>query len=842
MAPRDSFDTIPTTPPEPVAQNFSKLLEVGIATAQQLSQDHWTDFNEHDPGVTILEALSYALTDLSYRINHPIADIIASSMAETDTPLDQQPLFPGDRALTMSPYTEADFRKLAYDRVRGLRDLWLRPVDNGREGLHRVLLQAYPDLNGNVPDETQDRLREEVNALLCAYRPFGEDFLYPEMAPRQAISLSTEITIAAEASADSVLADMLFRIGHKINPAPELREVKRDLATGTLPDEIFNGPRLDLGWVPTDSLPDYALAPRRDVIADTILETPLTQALGRLSISQRLVHPDISGIAQITVLDRTEAAFRNITVIRDGVVQTIDRKRVLLKLNHKEESARWDAGYASHLTSDLDYAKVPLGGAKRQLARYRSLQHLMPPAYRLGHEDAPPLISKTLTVKGDAAEPYALRMQLKAYLLFFEQFLTNALAQLSHLSPLFSFQPDQHQTYFSQPLCPAEGDTPLSPPDIAPVLGADHDLAWWTHYRKRLDDLAGASDPVAQRLNTVRSALLARFGTQIPERRLRQLCKDKHTSHAAFDTTLAAQKRDYLAQVIAHDSQRSVGINPMQAAPPQLIRTIRDLTRHDGPLEVLDHVLLRPNPGLLPLGVGKMEINKTFVVSPSPQFHAFRLFSRTQSCHLIATNSLFAPEVGPLLSRFLAATETAENIQLSRAGHYTTHLSILEYGKPLFFVREAFETRGAAMQMRDWILQRAADLRAKRVFPEEVATEVLMPAPFFDRRATIVLADPHPMDDRAEYHAFVSATLRQRLPAHLRQNVYWTTPDDGALIHNDARKWATALRAARSTQSPDNRQLWDLEAQSALLRNHIQRLCVQDLVQRRMNNNALPPA
>ena len=37
----------------------------------------WTDHNVHDPGITTLEMLGYALTDLGYRASFPIQDLLA---------------------------------------------------------------------------------------------------------------------------------------------------------------------------------------------------------------------------------------------------------------------------------------------------------------------------------------------------------------------------------------------------------------------------------------------------------------------------------------------------------------------------------------------------------------------------------------------------------------------------------------------------------------------------------------------------------------------------------------------------------------------------------------------
>ena len=47
--------------------DYLHLKRLFIDYAQELSGDTWTDFNEHDPGVTILENISYALTELSYK-------------------------------------------------------------------------------------------------------------------------------------------------------------------------------------------------------------------------------------------------------------------------------------------------------------------------------------------------------------------------------------------------------------------------------------------------------------------------------------------------------------------------------------------------------------------------------------------------------------------------------------------------------------------------------------------------------------------------------------------------------------------------------------------------------
>jgi hypothetical protein len=59
--------------------DFEKLRSEGIDYLGKLSGRIWTDHNVHDPGITILEILCYALLDLGYRTNLPIIDLLSKS-------------------------------------------------------------------------------------------------------------------------------------------------------------------------------------------------------------------------------------------------------------------------------------------------------------------------------------------------------------------------------------------------------------------------------------------------------------------------------------------------------------------------------------------------------------------------------------------------------------------------------------------------------------------------------------------------------------------------------------------------------------------------------------------
>ena len=67
---------------EPITINTAKstedildvnfLKQLGIESIQELSGKNWTDYNIHDPGITILEILCFAFTELGFRSGYDV--------------------------------------------------------------------------------------------------------------------------------------------------------------------------------------------------------------------------------------------------------------------------------------------------------------------------------------------------------------------------------------------------------------------------------------------------------------------------------------------------------------------------------------------------------------------------------------------------------------------------------------------------------------------------------------------------------------------------------------------------------------------------------------------------
>lgn len=102
--------TISKAKPVSPAMDFELLRKEAIAYIQRISGNVWTDYNAHDPGITILEVLCYAITDLSYRSNKPIQDLLAE---ESGSLADQ--FFKASQILPAKALTIEDYRKLLMD-------------------------------------------------------------------------------------------------------------------------------------------------------------------------------------------------------------------------------------------------------------------------------------------------------------------------------------------------------------------------------------------------------------------------------------------------------------------------------------------------------------------------------------------------------------------------------------------------------------------------------------------------------------------------------------------------------------------------------------------------------
>ena len=97
------------------SEDFYFLRRKGIEFIEQMASAEWTDYNTHDPGITILEALCYAITELGFQIGKDIKELLAEPNTSDSQP-ERQAFFSAREILSINPLTIDDYRRLLIDQ------------------------------------------------------------------------------------------------------------------------------------------------------------------------------------------------------------------------------------------------------------------------------------------------------------------------------------------------------------------------------------------------------------------------------------------------------------------------------------------------------------------------------------------------------------------------------------------------------------------------------------------------------------------------------------------------------------------------------------------------------
>lgn len=138
------------------SKNFNFLRQQGMQFIRQLASATWTDHNLHDPGITLLETLCYALTGAGLQAGAASAldsaDDIYTYMANLLTSGQQtapQEFFTCSQVLPSSPISLTDFQKVLLDHPM-IKRAWVS-VNNGTlAGNLSVLQQFNPQVNNFI--------------------------------------------------------------------------------------------------------------------------------------------------------------------------------------------------------------------------------------------------------------------------------------------------------------------------------------------------------------------------------------------------------------------------------------------------------------------------------------------------------------------------------------------------------------------------------------------------------------------------------------------------------------------------------------------------------------------
>lgn len=146
---------------DPDGLDFETLRKEAISKVQDLCGEIWTDYNLHDPGVTILEQLCYGLTELSYRSGFEIQDYLVNEKNRIDYP--QQALFSPEEILPSAAVTEVDYQKILYDAIPEIDYVWLEPCAVGGGAAAKGLYTIYVKIDDELIQSHAEKPKNNSN-------------------------------------------------------------------------------------------------------------------------------------------------------------------------------------------------------------------------------------------------------------------------------------------------------------------------------------------------------------------------------------------------------------------------------------------------------------------------------------------------------------------------------------------------------------------------------------------------------------------------------------------------------------------------------------------------------
>lgn len=185
-----------TDTPEPYA-DFADLRRVAIEYAQDASGEIWTDYNLHDPGVTLLEQTCFALSQIAYQINMPTRDLLTN--ARDHFCFYDLALFKPRKVLGSTPVTRDDLAAWM-GACPEIDSAQFAPPDLTRPGLYSV--QLVPAQNVDQPGDPSAAFRRVFDNM----RPLCTDLENLHVAAPIDVVLHAEIAITGDTLPETVAA------------------------------------------------------------------------------------------------------------------------------------------------------------------------------------------------------------------------------------------------------------------------------------------------------------------------------------------------------------------------------------------------------------------------------------------------------------------------------------------------------------------------------------------------------------------------------------------------------------------------------------------------------------
>ncbi len=799
--------SIPRHDPIEDPRSLESLRQKGIRLAQEFSGHHWTDYNLHDPGITILEQFCYALTELIHLSDAPVADYLADAQGTIDTL--KQALNLPEHILTCRPTTQTDLLVALLDALPELVNV---DVQTQPPGLYRLIIHCAPIDSDLLTDpDWKYTMREHVRRIYYTHRNLCEDLAEVRHADEVSLDLQADIEVTAIRQIPEILVQIFSRATDLLSGSIPMLGYEEALQQEHDLEQVFRGPHTRKGVFLTDPQRFSKTEVSEAAIYSLIHTIPGIRNILSFSVLQDNGHPLEADDS------RPDPVFFRLNLPDDpehftihffykGRPHTLTQEEInrfrsnLEKLRFRSQSKR---------STDQDPSalyQVPTGNSEG-LGQYHSIQHHFPSAFGLGSESLADSVSK---------ERRAQAAQLKAYLMIFEQVMANYQSDLSQAHQLFSVENENRRSYFFQVL-----DNSIVPKSEG-LYGSDPA----PYLAKTLEK----QDRYYERKGRVLDYLLGLYGEKFAQNSLRPFFY--FDPPESVRKRLVANKLRYLKAVIEVGKHRFAGRDYTQPLWPRRLKGFElklglrlgmDLLKNRSLVQPMNNLfvtiltdeqfwkrygsILKGNfAGIKRLNHESVEFHEPLPRLTSLQRRSLKMFpinlenlSRIQS----AQGLVYAASI------FFAKGMDGRRYRLVRLKNDSNfHLVFQADYSQKWWVLGVFPERDYAIRLADWLLRGLRYLNRVSEGFHVVEHVLLRPlsevsskkfsnisVEFYAFRMSVVFPNWTARCQDLQYRKFTTQVLQEHCPAHIRADVLWLDPDLMAEFETLYQAWDRARRA-----------------------------------------------
>lgn len=771
--------------------SFESLRSEAIKLVQQVSGKVWTDYNLHDPGITILEQLIYAITDIIYRTEFPVEDYL--SEINNEIAYDSLSLHSPSEAFPCRPTTINDYRKIILDGAEGVVNVWINPVKKTPySGLYNISVKVDNQLSDDSPNYLEDKIHQlyNENRNLC------EDMAELNFITNVEYELSTVIEVKGSRLVEDILADIYTECSEIISCGVSSTQLSLLLNEDKALDDVYDGPLNSNGYINKNQL---------DVAQHELLFSSLYTAInsiggvksagevylqkdgrqyferykylkdGEIFTDDDLVtHHDEH---ELSLLIPEQSDQIKIVLSKSGRIIPVDISRVRRRISEKKvrhESAR----STNHNPSTGDELTK---GVSREISNYSSIQNQFPANYGVNSLGVPK--SAPLEVKAKAR-------QLKSYLVIFEQLLTNYLANIDGIKSLFSIDNNVKRTY---------SYNVFNNNQIA-----DIDSIYPDNVSDVIKNIISKYDNYNNRKSRLLDYLLALYGEKFTQNSLRLF--NYYYSNNEVEALIINNKIDFLSTII--ESGRNRGAAENLAATTDLKSSYSGLQRrvsmllgfkkhstHSLTLSILrqdvklvkHHVYEQINSGSDNLSLINIDdidknVREIFDIIPLDDFD-----NNTSDIMLLELLSDTIPVKNKLLSDYLLRGGVSyDKYKIVKNGSDNNYQLLFKYDENTYWSVGAYEDKQSANKTANALRQFLILLNKKSEGLHIVEHIMLRPIgsdnnqlesretdDFHSFRISVIFSIWTARCYNKEFRKLAEETVRINIPAHLSVDFYW---------------------------------------------------------------------